>query len=459
MGNALEKPDLQKIMASIRQQAKDYVEKNSDAKKLSNPFVSKSSTQTSTDSPLICSEELNYLNANWHGWAAKQEITSHRKIIGPVIVKLKSFLVDVIGKYLFQGYFEKERQFQMNLVRYLNHNARYVDAKIQESFWQLIEKVDAEALSFNQRIDRVFEETRGALEILEEKTDLDLQETDKDFEELAGTIESLAGEIASLDSDLSGLRRSVISASGGKVEAGFSIKPTTPIELSLNTSFHQQPWTKSDLKKIVEILKSQQVGPVVELNCGKGELLEELQAQRVSCSGVETSESDYISCQNKGLDVHSGKVEDYLKQIPENSLGALVCNRVVETLEAGQLNNLVTTMISKLKSEGLIIISCVNPLSFSALSDVLLKINRALKPVHPEVLRFCLESNGVRTAEPIFLNKYSAEKSLKTIEVSEELPYRWRSTLNQVNRNIEQLNGVLYGYRNYCVVGTVSRAV
>jgi len=108
--------------------------------------------------PILYSEELNYLNAHWNEWSEAEEFTSHRPIVGKFIVRLKRKLRSFLVESLLKGYFERERAFQMNLVRHLNSTARYVDARDAEIFWQLVGKVDNDITSMNERSDRLFHE-------------------------------------------------------------------------------------------------------------------------------------------------------------------------------------------------------------------------------------------------------------------------------------------------------------
>ncbi len=108
--------------------------------------------------PILYSEELNYLNAHWNEWAEGDSFSSHRPLVGKLIVKCKRKLRSFLVETLFKDYFQREREFQMNLVRYLNATARYVDARDSEIFWQLVNKMDSDVTAMNDRADRLFQE-------------------------------------------------------------------------------------------------------------------------------------------------------------------------------------------------------------------------------------------------------------------------------------------------------------
>ncbi len=107
--------------------------------------------------PIVCAEELSFLNNNWHSLMVQETPASHRKFLGKLVVRAKRFILDTVWHYLFHRYLEREKELLMNLVRYLNSNARHIDAQDYEGFWQLVKKVDSDVAALNERMDQLFE--------------------------------------------------------------------------------------------------------------------------------------------------------------------------------------------------------------------------------------------------------------------------------------------------------------
>ena len=114
-------------------------------------------------SPVLYSEELNYLNAAWNNWTQREDYTSHRPFLGRLIIRFKRTVFDFLTGSVFRRYFEREREFQMNLVRQLNAMARYIDARDAEIFWQLTEKIDSDVAAMNDRTDQLFDAAASEL--------------------------------------------------------------------------------------------------------------------------------------------------------------------------------------------------------------------------------------------------------------------------------------------------------
>lgn len=157
--------DIAEVMAKIRRRAKEELAKEPQKKR----FVAPTQALRAGD-PLISSEELRYLNEHWHDWNNVSEITSHRKIIGPIIVRAKKFIADIIWNTFLRGYIERERDFQMRLVRYLNQVAKYVDEGDKSVRVDLINKIDSDLFANNERIDVLCSEVLATAHQIESNT-------------------------------------------------------------------------------------------------------------------------------------------------------------------------------------------------------------------------------------------------------------------------------------------------
>lgn len=121
-------------------------------------------------SPVLYCDELNYLNAAWNNWTQSEEYHSHRPIVGRFIVTAKRAIFNFLVGSVLRRYFEREREYQMNLVRLLNAMARYIDARDAEIFWQLTEKIDHDVKAMNDRTDQLFDAAASEIVRLENRT-------------------------------------------------------------------------------------------------------------------------------------------------------------------------------------------------------------------------------------------------------------------------------------------------
>lgn len=145
------KPDIEKLMLAIEQDVQDSVEQSG---YVMPKFIPKKIEQSMEDSIKSC-ESLKYLNHNWNDWSVAPEFSSHRKYSGKIITLVKKFL-NRIFKNNFKTYFDKELQFQENLVRHLNKSSEYIEQSNSKMFWSLVEKIDNDVKMVNERNDEIF---------------------------------------------------------------------------------------------------------------------------------------------------------------------------------------------------------------------------------------------------------------------------------------------------------------
>jgi SAM-dependent methyltransferase len=124
--------------------------------------------------------------------------------------------------------------------------------------------------------------------------------------------------------------------------------------------------------------------PVLDVGCGRGELLVLLAAEGIEARGLDTDAGMIARCRAQGLDVTQAEATEYLDGVDDGSLGTLFCAQVIEHLDADALWRLLELARRKLKPTGLFIAETVNPHSVAALKTFWVdRTHRA--PVFPEV--------------------------------------------------------------------------
>ena len=189
-------------------------------------------------------------------------------------------------------------------------------------------------------------------------------------------------------------------------------------------------------------------GPVVDLGCGRGELLEVLRERGIAARGVERNARAVQECRERGLDVVCGDLVDFLRAAGEGSLGAVVAVQVAEHLPPAVLGALLAEARRALRPGGLLLFETVNPRSVVAILEV---YNRDLtheRPLHPDTLRFLAAAAGFGDVRVEMQTPVPAEEQLRPVP-AEGLPPDAATALNQ---NVAQLNALLYGPLEYVLV-------
>lgn len=426
-------------------------------------FQPESRGETTSESPLLYAEELNYLNAHWSNWATRTEITSHRPIVGRFIVRVKSFLVDIAWNYLLKDYFERERQFQMHLVRHLNATARYIDARVGSIFWDLVGKIDSDILELSARVDRLFDEASATTRTIELDLNARMSGVESKRQKLESSVGAEQTKIQQMADVLKGLERTVSllgkaeylqAPQPGAHESSPNLYNSGVDYLLLENRYRgSEEEIKNRQRDYVSYFEGASL-PVLELGSGRGEFLELLDEAGVECLGVDLDRAMIARCKEKGLNVELEDALAFLASIEDNCLGGIFAAQVVEHLTQEQLQELFRSAVRVLVPGGKILLETINPASFAALARNFFRDPTHIWPLHPDTLGFLMETNGLEHTTTLMRSPYPEEAMLKPLEVSEYLPPRWKGTLEGLNQNIARLNETLFGYQDYCIVGT-----
>jgi len=144
--------------------------------------------------------------------------------------------------------------------------------------------------------------------------------------------------------------------------------------------------------------------PVVDVGCGRGELLGLLRDAGVAARGVDADADMVAYARGERLDVEQGDLLGYLDALPDGSVGGLFAGQVVEHLPPGALQRLLELAVRKLRGGGLFIAETINPLSPLALRSYFADLTHA-QPLVPETLALLAKQAGFRTVDTRFLNE------------------------------------------------------
>jgi O-antigen chain-terminating methyltransferase len=187
---------------------------------------------------------------------------------------------------------------------------------------------------------------------------------------------------------------------------------------------------------------------VVDLGCGRGEFLELMRDAGIEAEGIEIDTDMALCCRDKGLRVTRGELFEWLDQQQDGSLGGVFSAQVIEHLPPDRVIRLVALTHRKLRPGGRLILETVNPASLAALASFFLDFTH-VRPLHPEAMRFLLESQGFSNVEIRFSG--TLDPSVHVPEVPESLGASEVARL--FNPAIRRLNGLVYGPFDYAVIG------
>ncbi|MCP4154883.1 MAG: class I SAM-dependent methyltransferase [bacterium] len=265
-------------------------------------------------------------------------------------------------------------------------------------------------------------------------------------------VKTLLMNFVNLETSLDRLIKSIDNASEGATDTAATSAKLKEIKGQLSTyqysDFEQrfrgdEGKVKEKLKKYLPVFSASD--HVLDIGCGRGEFIELLQLEGKKADGIDISQSMLRVAEEKGLNCKEYDALQYLEQSGDESIGGIFSAQVIEHLQPEYLRELVQESFRSLKKGAHILLETVNPLSVFALSNIYFLDVTHQKPLHPEYMRYLLESSGFSEVDIIYSDELVEER---LAEISPE-----NQIAKEFNSNMDKLNKLLYSSPVYAVRG------
>lgn len=196
---------------------------------------------------------------------------------------------------------------------------------------------------------------------------------------------------------------------------------------------------KERLKVYLPLIERAGIGtatmPLLDVGCGRGEWLELLKDEGLRASGVDFNRVLVAQCRERGLQVIEADVLDYLRDVADESLGAVTGFHIVEHLPIEILIRLLDETMRVTKPGGAVIFETPNPQNVLVGSCNFYFDPTHRNPLPSPIMRFLIESRGFSRVRVINLNPSDAER----VEGDTDL--------------VKRFNEYFYGPMDYAVIG------
>jgi len=143
--------------------------------------------------------------------------------------------------------------------------------------------------------------------------------------------------------------------------------------------------------------------PVVDIGCGRGEMLDLLDEAGVKAVGIDLDRSMVERASARGFQVELADGVSYLAHQPDDSVGAVFSAQVIEHLDYPDLLSLYREAFRCLQPGGVFIAETVNPHAVSAFKSFWTDLTHRV-PIFPEVAVMLCRVAGFRDAIVVFPN-------------------------------------------------------
>lgn len=365
-------------------------------------------------------DNVRQLHAGWY--PGEVSISSHRKLVGPALVFGKKAVRKLL-KWYVDGRWTRQSDFNGAVTRTATDLARLsrsaqgqiaeLKSEMAERENKLVERLTALESSHEAEIARL----RHDVAVL-------VEHVRGEFGPIAQAVSAMREEqtyLASRVSKLGQVQSSTFNVQGSidnlkpqtlNLEPSPSPSPSADIDYVLfeNRFRGSREGILGHFAQFVPYFEAsfEGRGRVLDIGCGRGEMIELLQARGVDVLGVDLDAGMVAFCADRGLPVVHADAIAYLQDQPDASLGGIFMSQVIEHLTTAQWAHFLDVARQKLRTGGCLIIETINPGSFFAMAHSFYKDLTHVRPVHPETLKFVAETKGYRETGILWLSTHPA---------------------------------------------------
>jgi len=199
---------------------------------------------------------------------------------------------------------------------------------------------------------------------------------------------------------------------------------------------------------------------VLDIGCGRGELLAELAAAGIAARGVDANPAMAAVARARGLDATAADALGFVRSLPDESLGGLVATQVIEHLEPSYLLGLIHAAAAKLQPGAPIVLETINPACWLAFFSSYIRDLTHVRPIHPDTLQYLLRASGFSGVAIRYSAPVPEAVKMKTVDLPAEIldagdaPTRAVAGLaHAVNTNATILNNLMFTHLDYAAIG------
>jgi SAM-dependent methyltransferase len=193
--------------------------------------------------------------------------------------------------------------------------------------------------------------------------------------------------------------------------------------------------------------------PILDLGCGRGELLLLLREAGVAATGVEGEPALAGAARRRGLEVVEGDVLDVLRAQEAATWGAVTAVHLLEHLPPAALAAVLAEIRRVLRPGGLLIAECPNPHTLRVGAALFWQDPTHHRPLLPETLELFVRAAGFTLERRELLHPFPADQLLADDDGGTGAVTDADLTIlsERVDRLRRRLDEILHGPRDFAV--------
>ena len=194
------------------------------------------------------------------------------------------------------------------------------------------------------------------------------------------------------------------------------------------------------------------VSNVVDIGCGRGELLELFRDHGVAARGIDTNQAMVDECQSRGLDVERADAVTFLEGQADGSLGGLIAIQVVEHFEPAYLLRVLDLAYQKLGPGAPLVLETINAACWMAFFECYIRDLTHARALHPDTLRYLVQASGFASVNIEYRAPVTAADRLDRVSTPAGADPDMAAIVTAVNAHADKLNARLFSSMDYAIV-------
>lgn len=357
--------------------------------------------------------------------------------------RLRGFIWRVIGPPL-----ETQRQFNAALVDHVNRNSA-AEREWPRAIAALLEVFDRE-FGEQARFQSLLVQYLQTITVY-----IDSKDRSLGGPELGQRLAMTEQRMLALKRELDGMDR---TRPAGTADARSAEPFSGPVDSLVYLGFEDQfrgsqPAVRGRVEDYVPIFTG--ATDVVDVGCGRGELLGLLRARGATARGVDASPAMVELCRAAGLDVEQSDALGYLERQRDGSIGGLAAIQVVEHFAPAYLTRFLETAYHKMRGGAPLVLETINPACWMAFFETYIRDPTHQRPLHPDTLRYLVQASGFTHVDVQFRQPVRAEDRLDRVPgppKSAVHPDGLAQVVAALNAQADKLNARLFSSMDYVVI-------
>jgi len=418
------------------------------------------------------------------------DISSHRKIIGPVIIGIKKFMrkiIFVLLRWYIEPILKQQSEFNSltietindlnkklenveELIKLYEQNNEEAHKRIEQNNEEAHKRIEQNNEEAHKRIEQNNEEAHKRIEQNNEEAHKRLEsniesvnvQNGKRYNEISECIKRVALQNDESHICLSNNIESVNIQSQNRaneineklkyVYKKLNVKCDVKYlnrELDYFAFEDRFRGAREDIsekqRQYARYFKNDLDGKVLDIGCGRGEFLEIMKEENISAYGVDVYEPFINFCLERNLEAQKSDALTHLNSLEDESLNGIFMDSVIEHIEDDYILALFNMAYRKLKKGCYFIITTPNPEAFGGMNCFNIDLEHK-KPIHYLTVEYLLKVEGF--SEVTRHRSIEAEFPVKIAKI-EGLEFK---NVQEFNSGIDEINEYLFGNKEYVVI-------